>query len=43
MRTQAPDIDGVVYINKGQAKAGEILPVLITEAGEYDLVGEVLE
>jgi ribosomal protein S12 methylthiotransferase len=43
MRTQAPDIDGAVYINKGQAKAGEILPVLITEAGEYDLVGEVLE
>jgi ribosomal protein S12 methylthiotransferase len=43
MRTQAPDIDGVVYINKGQARAGEIVRVLITQAAEYDLVGEIVD
>jgi ribosomal protein S12 methylthiotransferase len=42
MRTQAPDIDGVVYINKGRARAGEIVRVLITQAAEYDLVGEIV-
>jgi len=43
MTTQAPDIDGVVYINKGQAHAGKIVRVFITQAGEYDLVGEIVE
>ena len=39
---QAPDnIDGITYINKGTASPGDIVPVLITDAGEYDLVGEI--
>lgn len=39
---QAPDIDGIVYINKGIANAGIITPVLITKALYYDLVAEIL-
>ena len=38
---QAPEIDGVVYINKGVASAGEIRQVKITESHDYDLVGEI--
>ena len=40
MQTQAPEIDGVVYIEKSEVKAGEIISVKITKAMEYDLVGE---
>src|SRR3954447_10378856 len=36
---QAPEIDGKVYINRGQARAGAIVPVEIEQAGDYDLVG----
>jgi len=36
---QAPEIDGKVYVNRGQARAGEIVPVEIEQAGDYDLVG----
>lgn len=39
---QAPDIDGVVYINEGSAPAGEFAQVEITEAHEYDLVGRII-
>ncbi|MBW2168134.1 MAG: TRAM domain-containing protein [Deltaproteobacteria bacterium] len=39
--TMAPDVDGQVLINKGEGVAGEIMPVLITDAHEYDLVGEI--
>jgi ribosomal protein S12 methylthiotransferase len=39
---QAPDIDGVVYINDGAAAPGEIVRVKITQAGECDLVGHVI-
>ncbi|MBW1935869.1 MAG: TRAM domain-containing protein [Deltaproteobacteria bacterium] len=38
----APEVDGQVLINKGQARVGEIARVLITEAYAYDLVGEIL-
>ena len=38
---QAPDIDGLVYINSGRAVVGQIFPVRITQAGDYDLVGEI--
>jgi ribosomal protein S12 methylthiotransferase len=44
LSTQAPDIDGVVYLNDGvseQTRPGDIVPVRITEAHEYDLVGAV--
>ena len=39
---QAPDIDGVVLINDGQAQVGEIVKVHVTEAHDYDLVGSVI-
>lgn len=41
---QAPDnIDGITYINKGTASPGDIVDVLITGAGEYDIIGEIAE
>lgn len=39
---QAPDIDGVTYINDGEAKIGEMVHVRITEAMDYDLIGEIV-
>lgn len=38
----APEIDGVVYINQGNAKSGEMVKVEITDAAGYDLVGHVV-
>ncbi len=38
----APDVDGRVLINEGTGIVGDIMPVLITEAHEYDLVGGIL-
>lgn len=43
MSQQAPDIDGVVLINDGQAKIGQFVKVKITESMEYDLIGEIVE
>jgi ribosomal protein S12 methylthiotransferase len=40
--SMAPDVDGQVLINKGEGVAGEIMPVLITAAHDYDLVGEII-
>ena len=40
--TMAPDVDGRVLINDGEGVVGEIMPVLITEAHEYDLVGGIV-
>ena len=46
METQAPDIDGCVLINDAPEsfvpRAGELVNVLITEAQEYDLVGQIV-
>ena len=39
---QAPEIDGKVYVNRGQAEAGQIVPVEIEQAGDYDLVGGIV-
>lgn len=39
---QAPDIDGVTYINEGAANFGDIVKVEITDSHEYDLVGRIL-
>lgn len=39
---QAPDIDGVVLINDGEAKTGDIVKVRITDSMEYDLIGEIV-
>jgi ribosomal protein S12 methylthiotransferase len=41
--TQAPDIDGQVYITGGPARIGAIQPVRLTRALPYDLAGEVCE
>ncbi|WP_438021279.1 30S ribosomal protein S12 methylthiotransferase RimO [Sorangium sp. So ce315] len=40
---QAPDIDGQVYLSGGEVRPGEICRVRITQASDYDLVGEVLD
>ena len=42
MSQQAPEIDGVVLINDGQAKVGDFVKVLITDHMEYDLIGEIV-
>ncbi len=39
---QAPDIDGVVLINDGQANVGDMVKVKITDSMEYDLIGEIV-
>jgi ribosomal protein S12 methylthiotransferase len=40
---QAPDIDGQVYLSGGEARPGEIRRVVITQASDYDLVGELID
>ncbi len=42
LSTQAPEVDGVVYINDGEFKPGTIQKVLITDSHDYDLVGRVI-
>jgi ribosomal protein S12 methylthiotransferase len=39
---QAPEIDGIVYLNEGTASCGEIVPVKITGSHIYDLVGKII-
>jgi ribosomal protein S12 methylthiotransferase len=39
---QAPDIDGVTYINDGQAKIGDMVQVKITDSMDYDLIGHIV-
>jgi ribosomal protein S12 methylthiotransferase len=39
---QAPDIDGIVYINDGTANIGDFVSIRVTESLDYDLVGEVV-
>jgi ribosomal protein S12 methylthiotransferase len=46
LSTQAPEIDGVCYINDfgpGEAHAGEMRMLRITDAHDYDLVGELVD
>ncbi|MES2965763.1 MAG: 30S ribosomal protein S12 methylthiotransferase RimO [Bdellovibrionota bacterium] len=43
MSQQAPDIDGVVLINDGQAEIGQMVNVRITDSLDYDLIGEIVE
>jgi ribosomal protein S12 methylthiotransferase len=38
---QAPEIDGKVYVNRGEARPGQMVPVQIEQAGDYDLVGGI--
>jgi ribosomal protein S12 methylthiotransferase len=46
LTTQAPEIDGVCYINDfgpGAPKPGEIRTLRVTEAHDYDLIGELVD
>ena len=40
---QAPEIDGRCTCREGEARAGEMRRVRITQASDYDLVGELLD
>jgi len=40
---QAPDIDGSVYLSEGEAHPGQMRRVRITQASDWDLVGELLD
>ncbi len=39
---QAPEIDGVVYLNDGAADVGTFVKAEITDAAAYDLVGRIV-
>jgi ribosomal protein S12 methylthiotransferase len=39
---QAPEIDGLTYVNDGVAYPGEIVTVEVTDAADYDVVGRVV-
>lgn len=39
---QAPEVDGVVYINDGKPEKGRIQQVMITESHDYDLIGHIV-
>ncbi len=43
MSQQAPEIDGVVLINEGEAKIGQVVKVQVTETMDYDLIGSIVE
>jgi len=43
LSSQAPEIDGQVYITAGLGRVGEIQPVRISRALPYDLVGEIVD
>jgi ribosomal protein S12 methylthiotransferase len=38
--SQAPDVDGAVYVKGAEALPGEIIEVTVTDAGDYDLFAE---
>jgi ribosomal protein S12 methylthiotransferase len=40
---QAPEIDGQVYLSGGEVHAGEIREVEVSQASDYDLVGEIVD
>lgn len=40
---QAPEIDGVVYINEGEAQPGQFVKVKVTKSMDYDLVGSIVD
>ena len=46
LATQAPEIDGLCYINDfgpGEPRPGEMRTLRITEAHDYDLIGELVD
>ena len=40
---QAPEVDGSVYLANGTARVGEIRRVLVTDAADYDLIGDFID
>jgi ribosomal protein S12 methylthiotransferase len=40
LESQAPEIDGMVYLSETEARPGEFVDVTIIDASEYDLMGE---
>jgi ribosomal protein S12 methylthiotransferase len=40
---QAPEIDGQVYLGGGEVRRGELRRVRVTQAADYDLVGDVVD
>jgi ribosomal protein S12 methylthiotransferase len=40
---QAPDIDGQVYLGGAEVERGQLRRVRITQAADYDLVGDVID
>jgi ribosomal protein S12 methylthiotransferase len=40
---QAPEIDGVTYVRGKRLKPGQIIPVRIRAANEYDLFAETID
>jgi ribosomal protein S12 methylthiotransferase len=38
---QAPEIDGQVFINSGEALPGALVTVRVEQAADYDLVGGI--
>ncbi len=43
LSTQAPEIDGITYISGGEIQVGQFVYAQILKAGEYDLVGKVVQ
>ncbi len=41
--SQAPEIDGQVYLTAGKGRVGEVQAVRLTRALPYDLLGEIVE
>ena len=39
---QAPDIDGVIYFSGQNLREGDLVSVLVTDCGPYDLMGEAV-
>ena len=42
-RGQAPEIDGQVYLSGGEVLPGQMRRVMVTQASDYDLVGDVMD
>ncbi len=39
---QAPEVDGAIFLSRGDARPGEMVKARITDAGPYDLYGKIL-
>jgi ribosomal protein S12 methylthiotransferase len=39
---QAPEVDGITYVNASALEIGQVVPVAITDSLDYDLVGDAV-